>query len=188
VIEEFVSDNVMAALSPGWMASERPSVRVGSAIVRIVIGSDQVVLSLNAAALRPEAHHVVVVDVVVQLPVPVTLRSRQGATLIDVAGGAPKPAGKIDRALVRGVVLAKRWAHQLETGEVGSVKVLAKSNGLCEHYTADLLPLAYLAPDLVDDILHGRQPRALTLAMLTSRVMPVQWDLQRRLFRTLATA
>jgi hypothetical protein len=118
----------------------------------------------------------------------VTLRSRQGATLIDVAGGAPKPAGKIDRALVRGVVLAKRWAHQLETGEVGSVKVLAKSNGLCEHYTADLLPLAYLAPDLVDDILHGRQPRALTLAMLTSRVMPVQWDLQRRLFRTLATA
>jgi DNA invertase Pin-like site-specific DNA recombinase len=188
MIEEFVTDAVMAALSPGWMAHQRPSARVGAAIDRVVAGSDQVILRLDAAALRPEAHYVAGEDGVIQLSVPVMLRSRQGATLIEAAGALPKPAGKIDRALVRGVVLAKRWAQQLETGEVPSVKTLASSNGLCEHYTAQLLPLAYLAPDLVDDILHGRQPRALTLAMLTNGAIPLQWDLQRRLFRTLAAA
>jgi site-specific DNA recombinase len=68
------------------------------------------------------------------------------------------------------------------------VTALARREGLCNHYAGDLLPLAYLAPDLVEQILVGRQPRALTLAMLTKQPLPLDWDEQRARVRLLAAA
>ena len=46
-------------------------------------------------------------------------------------------------------------------------------------------PLAYLAPDIADDILHGRQPRGLSIANLTAQPLPVSWDNQRALIARL---
>jgi hypothetical protein len=46
--------------------------------------------------------------------------------------------------------------------------------------------LAYLAQDLVELILAGRQPRALTLSALTAQPLPLAWDAQRALVRTIA--
>ena len=86
---------------------------------------------------------------------------------------------------MRAVVLAKRWAQLLATGQVKSVKALAKDNGLCEHYTAQVLPLAFLAPDLVGGILSGRQPRAVSLKALMAQKIPLNWDEQRVLFSTI---
>lgn len=48
----------------------------------------------------------------------------------------------VDRALVRGVALARSWAARLASGEVPSLKVLALGEGYCDHYAARLLPLA----------------------------------------------
>ena len=42
-----------------------------------------------------------------------------------------------------------------------------------------LLPMAFLAPDIVDAVLDGSLPRNLTLADLTSNDMPVSWTEQR---------
>ena len=78
-------------------------------------------------------------------------------------------------------MLARDWAKLLESGEVGSVKELARRNNLCEHYTMRLAPLAYLAPDITSAILEGRQPRALSLAGLTAHRLPLNWEDQRRI-------
>jgi hypothetical protein len=91
----------------------------------------------------------------------------------------------MDRALVRALVLARTWAGQLERGEVGSIGALARANGLCHHYAARLLPLAYLAPDLTELILNGEQPRAISLAALTAQPLPAAWSAQRERFRTI---
>jgi hypothetical protein len=45
------------------------------------------------------------------------------------------------------------------------------------------MPLAWLAPDLVEDILDGRQPARLTLSKLIKRQLPMDWEAQRALFR-----
>jgi hypothetical protein len=79
-------------------------------------------------------------------------------------------------------VLAKAWSRELEQGEVGSIKALARREGLCNHYTSRLLPLAYLAPDITEAILAGRQPRSHSLATLTAQPLPLDWDAQRGLF------
>jgi len=45
------------------------------------------------------------------------------------------------------------------------------------------MPLAWLAPDLVEQILTGRQPAAVSLGALTRSPLPMDWDAQRRLFQ-----
>ncbi|MCH7959900.1 MAG: hypothetical protein IID08_07205 [Candidatus Hydrogenedentes bacterium] len=45
-----------------------------------------------------------------------------------------------------------------------------------------LLPLAFLAPDIVDEILDGRQPAMLTLEDLTKTKLPLNWEQQRTIY------
>ena len=67
-------------------------------------------------------------------------------------------------------------------GAASSLKELATSEGYCDHYAARLLPLAWLAPDLVETILEGRQPIAMSLGALTKEQLPTDWSEQRRLY------
>ncbi len=57
--------------------------------------------------------------------------------------------------------------------------------GLCNHYAARpparLLPRAYLAPDIAETILAGRQGYGVSLADLTAQPLPFSWLAQRDL-------
>ncbi|MET0182182.1 MAG: hypothetical protein ABW199_04770 [Caulobacterales bacterium] len=75
---------------------------------------------------------------------------------------------------------------KLDSGEVASIKALARNEKLCVLHTARLLPLAYLAPDLVTQILEGRQPRTLTLTALIAEPLPFDWEVQRARFAAFA--
>ncbi len=86
------------------------------------------------------------------------MRRRQGALILEAADAAAAPAARVDRALLQAMALAREWATQLESGEVGLVKELAHQIGICHNYPARLLPLAYLAPDLTEAVLQGAQP------------------------------
>ena len=70
--------------------------------------------------------------------------------------------------------------------EPRSIKGLARAEGICVLHTAKLLPLAFLAPDLVAQILEGRQPRTLTLTALISEPLPLDWAGQRARFAAFA--
>ena len=100
------------------------------------------------------------------------------------APGAAASASRMDRALMRAVALAQAWSERLAIGDAPSIHALADSEGYCSRYAARLLPLAWLAPDLKEAILTGRQPRAVSLGALTKQPLPVNWDDQRRLFAT----
>jgi hypothetical protein len=106
-------------------------------------------------------------------------RPRNSTTLI--RSGAAVPI-KVDRSLVRAMVMSRAWVKRLEAGEPHSIKGLAETEGLCVLHTAKLLPLAFLAPDLVAQILEGRQPRTLTLTALISEPLPLDWAGQRARF------
>ena len=91
----------------------------------------------------------------------------------------------LDRALVRAICLTREWRRRLESGEVATTKEQAKIKGLCHRHTARILPLAYLAPDLVTMILDGLQPRAMTLRTMTMKPLPAGWEDQRQLVAAL---
>lgn len=116
----------------------------------------------------------------------VELVRRTTAHVLSVDGKAATQSNRIDRALVRSVVLAKRWAAMLNSGEATSIDALARQEHLCPRNTARVLPLAFLAPDLVEMILADQQPATLTLSKLLDARLPYPWSEQRALFAEFA--
>jgi hypothetical protein len=51
------------------------------------------------------------------------------------------------------------------------------------RYVTRILRLAYLAPDIIEAILAGRQPCELTLACLLMTELPLDWHAQREALR-----
>lgn len=101
-----------------------------------------------------------------------------GATYIS-AGGAEVVAGR-DMTMVRAVAKAFEWNRMLVAGEVASHNELAKRFGTDARMVRRLLPLAWLAPDIVKAILRGSQPAGLSLARLY-KAPAADWAGQRAL-------
>ena len=94
-------------------------------------------------------------------------------------GTAPwSPAPRVDGALVKAVVRAHRWRHMLESGEFSSSAELAKAEKVNDSYLSRILRLTLIAPDIIEAILSGRQPRTLQLDDLL-KPLPAAWEQQR---------
>ena len=76
----------------------------------------------------------------------------------------PTPRRRPDETLVKALVRAHRWRRRIESGRARSITDLAEQEGVTDAYVCRLLPLPCLAPDLVEAILDGRQPKGLRLA------------------------
>jgi hypothetical protein len=63
-----------------------------------------------------------------------------------------------------------------------SAEDLDHSRGLPDPYLRRIAALAFLAPDIQQQVLMGRQPTGLTLKRLTGSEMPLGWQEQRNRF------
>ena len=187
VIEAFVSDIVMPNLSPTWQATLPTDERLRAALVKVTLGENQIRLLVGKDAM-PEGQTIAGVECSEQADgqrewaVPVQLKHRHNATLIQAIGQSPTSANRIDRTLLRSVAMARRWAADLRSGRYVTSADLAKAEKLCVRYLGQVLPLAYMAPDLVEQIVEGRQPQALSLGALIAKPFPMDWEQQRRTF------
>ena len=84
-----------------------------------------------------------------------------------------------DETLVKALVRAHRWRRKIESGRAKSITDLAEQEGVTDAYVCRLFPLTCLAPDIVEAILDGLQPRGLKLAGILGNG-PVSWEEQRR--------
>ncbi len=91
---------------------------------------------------------------------------------------APLPTGP-DTTLIRALGRAHRWKRLIENGTYGSIKELATAEKVNDTYVGRILRLTLLAPDVVEVILDGRQPRMLQLKDLM-RLVSNDWSEQRR--------
>jgi hypothetical protein len=75
----------------------------------------------------------------------------------------PDPfAAKPDARLIRLLLRARRFNATLAQGEGAPFAALAEREGVSRSYFTRLLRLSYLAPDITQAILDGRQPSDLT--------------------------
>lgn len=87
-----------------------------------------------------------------------------------------------DRRMIREVLRAVRWFDALSSGRFSAIEELAKTEGCSPSLISDRIRLAFLAPDIAEAILEGRQPPSLTSAKLRrSCPFPVAWSEQRSL-------
>jgi hypothetical protein len=82
--------------------------------------------------------------------------------------------------ILRAIGRALHWQTLLDEGVVASNAEIAKREGLHRTTVNKLLPLALLAPDLIEQCLAGQQPQTLTLFWLQRHPLPVDWEAQRQ--------
>jgi hypothetical protein len=83
---------------------------------------------------------------------------------------------------MRAVAKAFIWNRRIVTGDVNSMADIIREEGVASRYVRKLLPLAHLAPDIVEAICAGLQPTDLTLETLVYADLPNDWSEQRRKF------
>ena len=116
-------------------------------------------------------------------PVVAPLRlQRRGPGLRIVPQGAAASVPKPDPLLLRTVVEARAWlADYLDPGQDLTVSAIAGSANANVGDVSRSLKIAFLAPDLVEAILDGTQPVALTAERLKrAGELPLIWDEQTR--------
>jgi hypothetical protein len=113
------------------------------------------------------------------LPVPVQLR-RAGREIKMVIDGTDPFAAKPDARLIKLLLRARRFNATLADSEDIHFAVLAQREGVSRSYFTRLVRLSYLAPDITQAILDGRQPRDLTAEKLLKHSrLPLAWHDQR---------
>ena len=147
------------------------------AVRRVEVGENQVAVVVDLAH-GLEADPALVRHV---LAAKIRLRGVERRIVLSDADSALGATG-IDPALVKAIVRARRWFDQLADGGAQSLVEIATAEGVSDRYVGKLLPLAFLAPDLVAGALAGTQTFGITAEILTKRVtIPMSWSAQREL-------
>jgi site-specific DNA recombinase len=96
------------------------------------------------------------------LSIPVRLR-RSGREITMLIDGADSSAAtKPDARLIKLLIRARRFHGALIGSDRVPFAALPKQEGVSPSYFTRLVRLSYLAPDITQAILDGRQPRGLT--------------------------
>jgi site-specific DNA recombinase len=82
-------------------------------------------------------------------------------------------------SLLKAVARARQWYEWVIAGNVWGGRSIAQEAGFSERHVSQILECAFLAPDIVEAILDGRQPADLMWRKLTRNVS-MDWVEQRK--------
>ncbi|GER08722.1 hypothetical protein GCM10007972_27380 [Iodidimonas muriae] len=144
-------------------------------VKRIDLAPDQLTLGLNLSSF---AHGP---NMVIRHIVPVRIR-RRGVEMKLVLEGNGYAVSNPDPTLIKAIVRAHRWFDDLMSGRARSLGEIAEKEGISGRYISKLMPLVFLAPDIIGAILTGTQPVDLTAEALIKRTeIPLGWAEQKAL-------
>jgi hypothetical protein len=155
-------------------------------IDRIDVGADQIDIHLRPTRLgvlldvattpSPSAAE----DEIQILSIPVRLRRCGRAIRMLIERTDPFAAAKPDARLVKLLIRARRFNATLLDSDGVPFAALAQRQGVSPSYYTRLVRLSYLAPDITEAILDGRQPPNLTAdKLLAHSRLPLTWYEQR---------
>jgi hypothetical protein len=114
------------------------------------------------------------------LSIPVRLRRSGRAIRMLIEGTDQFATAKPDARLVKLLIMARRFNVTLLDIDGLPFAALAKRQGVSPFYFTRLVRLSYLAPDITEAILDGRQPPDLTAdKLLAHSRLPLGWHEQR---------
>ena len=107
---------------------------------------------------------------------------RRGVETRLVLPGETVAAPRTDPALLRALARGYQWFGELAAGRAASTKQIAIREGVSDSYVRHLVPLALLAPSIVECVCAGRQGVCLSAERLKTQAgLPIEWDAQQRL-------
>ena len=95
--------------------------------------------------------------------------------------GNENQSSNLDAKLIKTVARSHYWFEQLRNGKLNSISEIANTSNMAPGDVSRLLPLAFLAPDIIKMILHGKQPANMTTDQLVRYApqLPLSWASQQ---------
>lgn len=121
-----------------------------------------------------------------QTTLPFTRRKRgvEGKLTIGSRSGTTEDTSTAkDKTLIKNIRAANRWYRAVQDGK--SFTEIAASDAVSANTVQRMITLAFLAPDIVRDILQGKQPVALTSDWFLRQTLPSDFEEQRALIRSI---
>ncbi len=147
---------------------------------RITIHHDTLSILIRTECLLDE-----ISEETIELVEPINFK-RRGAGMKLVLPNQKERTKQIDPNLIKLIAQSTKWFDDLKSGKVSSISEIAERDKLDRNEVSRFLPLAFLAPDLVEKILNGQQPVSLTANRLKRMSkLPLDWLEQRNLFTSL---
>jgi site-specific DNA recombinase len=116
----------------------------------------------------------------ISLTIEAKMKRYGGVTHIEVPpNSTTESISKTKPALLKALARAHRWYEMVLDGKALDKQALARHAGMTERYVGKVFECAFLAPDIVESILQGRQPDDLTFAKLANEI-PLSWAEQRK--------
>jgi hypothetical protein len=112
--------------------------------------------------------------------IPMQLKKRGGRRRIIVPEQIQRAGASRDysEALALAITRAHHWKELLDAGKFASISELAQAIGLDVSYAARLFRLTFLAPDIIEAILDGKEPDGLSMRIL-AKPISLDWREQR---------
>ena len=145
-------------------------------VQRVELRQDGIRLTISLVSLVPEIDKNIVTIV---RDIPMQMK-RRGIEMRLVIGGTDQ--GMVDQTLLKTIIRAHKWFNDLASGNVKNMTKIALREGIDRSYVSRVVNLAFLAPDITESIMEGRQPADLNIEKLTKRIdLPLSWSRQRQL-------
>lgn len=159
-----------------------------SSVRRVVVRPEMLIVEIERPALRAQLRcadeKTIETDAAAE-PIVLTIASHLYRTGHDlrmvITDDETTQAGKRDIKLLRLIARGRRWYKHLTSGEMPSLRAIARSEGLRDTYAARVFAGSLLAPDIIESVLAGRQPVTFTVDSLRTPP-PLDWAGQRRTF------
>ncbi len=148
-------------------------------VQKVEIAGDRIGIELSTAAalgdMTPTEE-----SVAIRREVPFGFKRRGVETRLIIGGIESRPAG-VDPALIRLLSRATSWWDSIEAGE-SSIEHIAQRENLSERYLRDILQLAFLAPEIIEEIVRGEQAETVRWdALMCHPILPLGWGRQVQL-------
>jgi site-specific DNA recombinase len=177
----------VAEIGKSWpeLPGTRQRAVLTALIERIDVGADQIDIHFRPTRLGP------LLDVATPWPsasdgetqilsVPIRRRRAGREITMRIDGTDPFATAKPDARLIKLLIRARRFNATLLGSDGVPFAALAKREGVSPSYFTRLVRLSYLAPDITEAILDGRQPPDLTAdKLLADSRLPLGWHEQR---------
>jgi len=149
---------------------------------RVDLSADGIRLSiklpLESAEIAHAATHLSLVR-----KIPMQMR-RRGVEMKLVIGGDRELSRGNDPALLKLIARAHSWFDELVTGRATSMVEIGRREKVGKRHVSEIMRLAFLAPDIVEQIVTGVQSPELTAKTLLQKSgrLPIDWEAQRKYF------
>ena len=109
--------------------------------------------------------------------IPLQIKRRGIEMRLVLASSNSKP----DPTLVKALAKAHKWFAELASGKTETIAEIAKREKIDNRYVSHIINLAFLSPNIIEEIIVGSQPVDISVQKLIKTIdMPINWQEQKQ--------